>query len=406
MRVVRFCKRVVAAGMIAALGATCAMAQSPQSREPIKVAVFDALGGQYASYGLPAVYSAQHVFGKVNESGGLFGRKIELIQEDNGCAPKQAVGGATKLLANNKIVAVLGLTCSGAAIAVRDAVADQTDVPFISYSGGGLASSSPALGGLKSNFFFISPPMAIQAGAIVNFVMAELKPKRVAFIGQSDVVGKEGLEGVEQMLKSHGVSLVAIETVEARTTDLTPQILKLQQARPDVVLTFMYDVPVQTFLRQSTELNFDTKVVTNGSLVNFEIFKSIPEQTLKRHYGVTVLKDTMDSSVLKPTVDAMRALAPNAQINWLSLLGVAGAEVLLQAMKNAGPDLDAKKVKAELGKLAGANTSTLAYPITFTPENHSGGRGVAVYQMVKGKQVFLSKGYWSGTEKAAKPTVP
>src|SRR5690606_29455734 len=129
----------------------------------------------------------------------------------------------------------------------------------------------------------------------VNFVMSELKPERIAFIGQSDVVGKEGLEGVEKMLEAYGMELVATETVEARSTDLTPQILKLQQADPDVVLTFMYDTPVQTFLRQSAELGFDATIMTNGSLVNFDIFQSIPAETLERHYGASVLNGSMDS---------------------------------------------------------------------------------------------------------------
>lgn len=369
----------------------------------LRIAVQDSLSGAYSQYGVPSLHGVRLVFDKVNEAGGLFGRKIEVVPEDDGCSPKQSVGVATKLASERSVLAVLGLTCSSAAVAVRDSVSPSTPIPFISFSSGGHTSSSPSLGGLKPNFFFIAASVHAQGGALVNFAVNTLKPTRVAFIGQTDVYGKEGRQGVEDMLARYGLKLVADETMEPRGTDASAQVLKLKAANPDVVIAFLYQVPAQTFLRQADELGFKAKIITSASVTDSSIYTSLPPGALANYYGSTLAKDALAGPVFKPLLAELQQRFPKVTFNPLVASGVGAAEVVVEALRRAGRDVTSEKLVAELNRTKDVVTGALAYPITFTAENHMGGRGLHIYEIKNGVETSAMPGYWSGVEKAASP---
>jgi branched-chain amino acid transport system substrate-binding protein len=369
----------------------------------IRIAVQDSLSGAYSQYGVPSLNGVKYVFDKVNAAGGINGRKLEVVTEDDGCSPKQSVGTATKLVSERAVLAIVGLTCSSAAVAVRDTVAPTTAIPFMSFSSGGYTSSSAALGGLKPNFYFVAPSVHAQGGAIVNFAMNTLKPQRVAFIGQTDVYGKEGRQGVEAMLAEYGQKIVADETLEPRSTDASAQILKLKAANPDVLIAFLYQVPAQIVLRQAEELGLKATIVTSASVTDSAIYKSLPQTALNNYYGTMLAKDVLDGPGLKPLMDDMRSKYPDVTFNPLVVSGVGAAEILVDALKRIGKDVTPEKLAAAIDKSTDINTGALSYPLTYTTENHAGGRGLSVYKIVNGMETLAMPGYWSGTEKAAAP---
>jgi branched-chain amino acid transport system substrate-binding protein len=369
----------------------------------IRVAVQDSLSGAYSQYGVPSLNGVRYVFDKVNAAGGINGRKLEVVAEDDGCSPKQSVGVATKLASERSVVAVLGLTCSSAAVAVRDTVAPTTPVPFMSFSSGGYTSSSSKLGGLKPNFYFVAPSVHTQGGAIVNFAMNVLKPERVAFIGQTDVYGKEGRQGVEAMLAQYGQKIVADETLEPRGTDASAQILKLKAANPDVVIAFLYQVPAQILLRQAEDLGLKATIVTSASVTDSSIYRSLPQSALAHYFGSMLARDVLGGPGMKLMMDDMRAKYPDVTFNPLVVSGVGAAETLVEAIRSLGRDVTPEKLAAALDRTKNVKTNALSYPLTFTSENHAGGRGLSVYKIVDGVETLAMPGYWPGDEKAAVP---
>jgi len=369
----------------------------------IRVAVQDSLSGAYSQYGVPSLNGVRYVFDKVNAAGGIHGRKLEVVAEDDGCSPKQSVGVATKLVSERAVVAVLGLTCSSAAVAVRDTVAPTTPIPFMSFSSGGHTSSAAQLGGLKPNFFFVPPSVHAQGGAIVNFAMNVLKPARIAFIGQTDVYGKEGRQGVEAMLAQYGQQIVADETLESRSTDASPQILKLKAANPDVVIAFLYQVPAQILLRQAEDLGLKAIIVTSASVTDSSIYRSLPQSALTHYYGSMLARDVLDGPGMKPMMDEIQAKYRDVTFNPLVVSGIGAAEALVEALRSLGKDVTPEKLVAALDKTKDVNTNALSYPLTFTPGNHAGGRGLSIYKIVNGAETLAMPGYWPGNEKASAP---
>jgi len=126
--------------------------------DTIKIGIAGAHSGDLASYGLPTVKAAQLVVKSINDKGGVAGRKVELVVEDDACKPELATNVATKLV-SAKVSAVIGHTCSGA---TKAALRTYKDAGIILVSP---SATSPdlTLSGQYPNFFRTIAPDNAQA---------------------------------------------------------------------------------------------------------------------------------------------------------------------------------------------------------------------------------------------------
>ncbi|MBW2720767.1 MAG: branched-chain amino acid ABC transporter substrate-binding protein, partial [Deltaproteobacteria bacterium] len=115
-----------------------AMAGMGLAADTIKLGVAGPHSGDLASYGIPTVKAAELVVKEVNAKGGVLGKKVELLVEDDVCKPEVATNTATKLL-SDKVDVVLGHICSGA---TRAAMGIYKDSKIIAMSP---SATNPAL---------------------------------------------------------------------------------------------------------------------------------------------------------------------------------------------------------------------------------------------------------------------
>ena len=93
--------------------AVCVTLAAPaQAADPIKIGVQGAQSGDLASYGVPSLNAVKIVVDQANAKGGLLGRTIEVVAQDDQCKPEMATNAATKLI-SEKVNAVVGPICSG-----------------------------------------------------------------------------------------------------------------------------------------------------------------------------------------------------------------------------------------------------------------------------------------------------
>jgi branched-chain amino acid transport system substrate-binding protein len=88
---------------------------------------------------------------------------------------------------------------------------------------------------------------------------------------------------------------------------------------------------------------------------------------------------------------------------YAGLYGAVSMMLTIEGLKRAGRDLTREKFVSALESLRDFRSRVLAFPVTFTPENHMAGRGLHVFKVVDGKEVSVMEGYWPGTERAEKP---
>ena len=123
-------------------GTTPAASGAGSGTEPIKIGAIVSLTGSYAGLGEPEKKTIEMEVAKINDAGGINGRKVEVIFEDDGTDNTKAVAAVTKLISQDKVVAIIGSTGTGQSMAIRNEI-DRAGIPQVSMAGGDPASCWP-----------------------------------------------------------------------------------------------------------------------------------------------------------------------------------------------------------------------------------------------------------------------
>ena len=173
--------------------------------DTIKFGVAGPHSGDLASYGLPTVNAAKLVIDKVNANGGINGKMVEMLVEDDVCKPEISTNTATKLVSDG-VEVVLGHICSGATIAAMPIYKDS-EILVMSPSA---TSDELTLSGNYPNFFRTISPNAAQSPAMIDFAINKLGLNKIAIIHDKGDYGKPLAEGAKKYVETSGKGEVVL----------------------------------------------------------------------------------------------------------------------------------------------------------------------------------------------------
>jgi branched-chain amino acid transport system substrate-binding protein len=200
--------------------------------DTIKFGVAGAHSGDLASYGLPSVNAAELVIEKINAAGGINGKKVELLVEDDVCKPEVATNTATKLVSDGVDV-VLGHICSGATKAA---------LPIYKNAGVLVMSPSATNPGLTQsgdypNFFRTIAPDDAQAEVDVKFALDKLGYTKIAVVHDKGDYGKGFAEFAKKYLEESGrAEVVLFEGVTPGAVDYSAIVSKIKRSKAEAVM--------------------------------------------------------------------------------------------------------------------------------------------------------------------------
>ncbi|WDP89942.1 MAG: branched-chain amino acid ABC transporter substrate-binding protein [Desulfobacter sp.] len=214
-----------------AFAATALLAAPGFAADTIKLGVAGAHSGDLASYGLPSVNAAQLVVKKINANGGVLGKKVELLVEDDVCKPEVAGNTATKLVSDGANL-ILGHICSGA---TKAALGFYKDAKIVAMSP---SATNPdlTLSGEYPNFFRTIPHDAKQAQLQVQFATKTLGVKTVAILHDKGDYGKGQAELAKKYFEEAGVEVVLFEGVTPGAVDYSAIVTKVRRKKPELVV--------------------------------------------------------------------------------------------------------------------------------------------------------------------------
>ncbi|MCU0574356.1 MAG: ABC transporter substrate-binding protein [Syntrophobacteraceae bacterium] len=195
--------------------------------QAIRIGAFFALSGPAATIGTPTKLVAQMVVDRINKTGGIGGRKLDLVVGDTESEPTRALMEAKRLVEKEKVVAVIGPTRTDEGLAVKPYFEDTAHVPVIMTIGG-----DPVIAGGKFGPFrwtFKTPQRTSVAVKKVYDHLRSRKLTKVALLTASDGFGKDGLAWLDQLAPEFGIEIVAREVFAVSDTDMTPQIIKTRE---------------------------------------------------------------------------------------------------------------------------------------------------------------------------------
>jgi len=239
------------------------------SSDTIKLGTFCDLSGPNAALGMGVMRGCMAYYNHINNQGGVHGRRIEIIAEDDGFNPARTMLAVEKLLDKDKVFAIVSPQGTPTNLAVMDYLVDQ-NIPVLCPVSGSSMWSVP----LKRNYFALQPSYHIEGRLIAQYVRKELNPARVAIFAVNDPFGNEGtFSFIEEMAR---MGMTDIHTILHQPGECDPGkwVADLKACAPDLVLLYTYIVPAAELLGKAFEGNFKpswigTSVISTKELIRF-----------------------------------------------------------------------------------------------------------------------------------------
>jgi branched-chain amino acid transport system substrate-binding protein len=223
---------VLMAALAAALAVTiagCGESGTKATNEPIKIGAIVSLTGTYAGLGQPEKNVIELEVDRINKAGGVNGRPIEVVLEDDATDEAKAVAAASKLIEQENVVAIIGATGTGQTMAVRGDV-QRAAIPQVSMAG------STVITNPVDPLVFATP---WSNTIVVPFTLDYLKGQGITKIGlitDSGGFGKDGKAVIAAEAPKAGVTVVADETFNPGDTDMTAQLTKIKNSDAQAIV--------------------------------------------------------------------------------------------------------------------------------------------------------------------------
>ncbi|HEX2915297.1 MAG TPA: ABC transporter substrate-binding protein [Chloroflexia bacterium] len=342
--------------------------------------------GPAASYGV-VDRAIDAYFKKINAEGGINGRKIKFLTEDDGYNPARTLTAVKKLVEQDQVFALVGGMGTAQNVAVTDYLVSH-NVPHVAPATG---SSVMCCQPLKRNIFALQTNYSVEAKLLTRYAHNSLNLKKAAVFYQNDPFGKEGLEAIQAELKSLNLSEAQAVSYDTSEKDFSSQALKLQATGADTLILWSTPQPTAAILKEIQKLGWKPTIlmsVVNDDPVMFQLAGSALD-------GVTFsmwLPNFMDSNdpKIKQYNEFMKQYMPTEPVGGFSLTGMAIAQVMVEGLKRAGRDLTRESFINAMETFRDWNNG-LAYKLNYSPVNRQGQNAVAFYQADAKNQIFVKK---------------
>ena len=227
-------------------------------QEPIKIGVIQPLTGPVAASGNYVRIGAEIARDWINARGGVNGRPLQLLIEDNKSDPKEAASAAEKLIVRDKVPAIMGAWGSSMTLAAMPKL-EEYGVPMV------VETSSASSITKRGNpwIFRISPPSEMEALGMEKYLGA-LGIKKADFMAVNTDWGRGAVTAFGDVLKRHGITVGTVEFMDQAATDMNAQITKVKSAGSDTLFVTTSVEQITLVLRQAQEQRVARKVISTG----------------------------------------------------------------------------------------------------------------------------------------------
>ncbi len=347
--------------------------------DTIKFGIAGPHSGDLASYGLPSAAAAKLVIDKFNANGGIKGKKIEILQEDDVCKPEIATNTATKLVSSG-VEVVLGHICSGATIAAMPIYKDA-NILVMSPSA---TSDELTYSGKYPNFFRTIAPNAAQSPAMIDFAIDKLGLKKIAIIHDKGDYGKPLAEGAKLHVEKKGKGQVVLfEGITPGAMDYSAIVQKIKESGAEVVVFGGYHPEASKIVSIMKKKRLDTKFVSDDG-VKDDTFIKVAGDDAEGVYAAGPQDNSANPLALKAKEEYKAAF--NSDPGAFYENAYAATVVMLNAIEKAGGSTKLEDLKKVLQT---EKVDTPVGAVSFDQKGDAIGVGFSMYVVEKGKYVVV-----------------
>lgn len=366
--------RLAAASLLTA-SATLGWAQTQGvTDDEIVIGSVNDLSGIFAAVGVPATKGANVVFDRVNAAGGVHGRKIRYVVEDNGYQMPRAMQGYNKLLNRDKVFAMLqslGTPMNMAGFKLLDPKGIPNVAP--------LTAARQMLQEPMRNKFTSFSTYFDQARVGVNYLAGEFGSKTVCTMYLPTDFGEEILEGSKAGAEEAGITFGSETTHKPDETDFVGSLSKLKEEGCEIVTMALGVRQAITVVGTAKKMGLTDMKFLGTSASFLTVVAQVPGGVTDGFYAAASWQDLWaraDQPAPAAFIEEYKAATGEDPVGF-AMLGYSAAEMMVKALEAAGPDLTQDSFIAAMETLD-YQDDLVGNHITYGPEDHQGADTVFV----------------------------
>lgn len=370
------CRRALLSIAVAVLSLTPPGASAQQNgvtASTIRIGAFGPISGPASYIGLAGRDGAGLAFKQINATGGVNGRKIEVVFEDDAHSPARAVAAVRKLVEQDKVFMLMSVGGSNATAGTIDYVKDSGVPMFVS-----IASAPAVTYPFARTMFRGGTTETARYGELyAEFLKTYYKGQRIAIIsGREEYPRNEGDATTEKLKAWFGVEPVGRFEFNIGDKDFTPQLSGVQRANADVVAFFGNPAEAGIAIRQARDLGLKQPFFVGANMVDPAVVTAAKgaAEGVAGFALVPMLPGSKQADMQKweATWRAEYPGAPVGRPNIFDVIAYADAYVVAEGLKRAGPNLTADGFIKALETVQSYRVGPIATPRTFSTKHHIG----------------------------------
>ena len=350
----------------------------------IKIGMVYELTGSTASYGTSAANGAKLAFKEINANGGVLGKQLQIIKADNKGEPSESANAMTKVITQDRVVAVTGFTVSSCGIAAS-VVAEDNKIPFVA-----AATVNPKVtvdertGKVKDYTFRACFIDSFQGTVGANFALTSLKARTAAILVDNSSDYSKGLSRVfKDVFTGKGGQIVAEQAYLQKDQDFKSTLTAIKAQNPELLYIPGYYEDVGKIIKQARELGITVPILGGDAWDSPKLAELGGAQALNNTYFTNFYSVEDKNPVSNSFIEAYKkeyGQLPDS----MAAMGYDAANLLIDAIKRAN-STESAKIREALS--ATKNFKSVSGDMALNA-THDAVRGVVIMEMKDGKQVY------------------
>lgn len=385
-------KKLLTGLMVVALASGLAACSSEVDgegkKEVYKIGAIYSKTGPGSPLGEPEWNATELLEKQINDEGGINGVPVDIILADDESTPEKATEEMNRLINDEKVLAVLGSTTSGASLAMKG-IAMDSEVPLIS-AGAAVGIVSPAE---ESKWVFKTPHSDAHAVERVYMYLKEEGLTNVAILADSNAFGASGVEQLEALKDDYGIKIVANESYNTDDADMKTQLTKIKSSGAKAVIVWGTNPGPAIAAKNMKELGMDIPYIGSHGIANQSFIdlagdaaEGVIIPTGKLLFPTQIPNDDPQYKIISSFYDSYKDEYGEEPTNFGSY-GYDNIMLVVEALKSGAKDQEAirdyleNKVKDYVGATG---------IFTFSAKDHNGLKAdsMVLAEVVDGKWMF------------------
>jgi branched-chain amino acid transport system substrate-binding protein len=354
--------------------------------DSIAIGAFGPITGPAAYIGLAGRDGANLAIKEINAAGGINGRKLSMMFEDDGHSPTKALAAVKKLIDQDHVFMIFCVAGSNGTLGAIDFVRENGRVMFVSF-----ASAPGVTWPFARNMFRGGTTEVPRYGELyAEYLHDYLKATKIAILnGREEYPKNEGDALTAQLKNWYQTAPVKRAEFNIGDKDFTPQLLEIQGADPQVIAIFGNPAEAAIAMRQAKELGMNQQFFVGTTMVDQSLL-NVAKQAAEGASGFALLPLLPSSSnpEMKSWVAKWKQEYPNlptGRPNVFDVLSYSDMYAVADALKRAGKDLSTDKLIDALEATHDYRNGAIASPLTFTKKHHIGNLRLQAMQVKNGE---------------------